>query len=174
VLLQQCKNLVLILFLGVHGWSHTLLVLFLEVGALVDQEFDHLVLIVVNGIVNRPLVLSVLVIEGGAQVDNLLGLANVALSYRVIDARLPILILPVHTVTALVAQVVEDARVALPGCIEQWCLLEQVFLQWVDPELDQHLDHLEGRLMVCVNTSVENRRLTEIFGLTDEKLDIDC
>lgn len=174
MLLKQCKNLILILPLGIQGRSHTLLVLFLEVSALVDQEFDHLVLIVVDGVVNRTLVLCVLMIEGGAQVDNLLTLTNVALSHRVIDARLPILILPVHAVTAMVAQVVDDERVTLPGGIEQWRLLELVLFSWVNAELDKHLEHLEGQIPVLDNTCMENRRLTEIFGLTDKKLDVDC
>ena len=50
------------------GRSHALLVLHLQVGTLIDEEFDHLKSVSLDRIVDWPLILSVCDIQLRAQV----------------------------------------------------------------------------------------------------------
>ena len=173
VLLEQCKDLLLALPFRVESRCDAFLVMLEQVGSSVDQVLDHFVLIVVDRVVNRPLVLSILVIEARAEVDELLRHADMTLAHRVVNARLPVLVLPVDGVAAGVAEVVNDGAVTFTRGVKERRLLELVFFDWIDAELDEHFEHLEGQVLVLDNAGVENGRLTEIFGLADQLLHVD-
>ena len=79
----------------------------------------------------------------------------------------------VDGIATLIAEVLDGLEVAFPRSVEEWCLLESVFLGRVDSQLNKHLDHLEGQLVVGDDAGRENRRLTEIFGLILEVGHID-
>ena len=110
---QQVKNFILVLLLSIHRWSDTLFVFCLEVGALVNEELDHLITVMVDGIVNRPLMFSVQVVIRGSQVNQLLYSANVAFPDCIVNTGLAVFVLPVDIITGLVAQEFDRLSVAL-------------------------------------------------------------
>lgn len=79
-----------------------------------------------------------------------------ALTTGVVDRRLPIHVLPIHIVSALFDEVLDGRCVALSTGVEEWGLLQSVFLLRVDAKLDQHFDHFEGQLRVADNAGRED------------------
>ena len=82
------------------GRSHALLVLHLQVGTLIDEEFDHLKSVSLDRIVDWPLILSVCDIQRRAQVEQMLHDPDMTLSYSVVDGGLPVLILSIERIWA--------------------------------------------------------------------------
>ena len=125
-----------------------------------------------DGIVDRPLILCVFMVERCAQVNQLLNSASVAFSCRIVKARLSVLVLPIDGVTALVAEEIDRLGVAFSRGVEKRGLLEGILLNRVHAELDENLDHSESKVFVGDDSGVENRCLTEIFGLIEDEFHI--
>ena len=88
-----------------------------------------------------------------------------ALTTGIVDRCLPIHVLPVHIVSGLCDKEFDCLCDALSGSVEDWGLLERVFLLGVNAKLNQHFNHLQSQLRVTDNTGCENERLIEILGL---------
>ena len=78
-----------------------------------------------------------------------------ALSDSVEDASLSVFILPIN-ICSIRNKQVDQLVVALPRGIEQWNLLEVVFLVAIGPHVDQYLDHFHGGLFVFDDASREH------------------
>ena len=76
-----------------------------------------------DGVVERTLVLRVCVIDVGTQFDEQLYCAYVALTCRIVDASLPVLVLTVDVVLAAVHKVLDGLIVTLSTRIKDWSLL---------------------------------------------------
>jgi len=136
-----------------------------QVRSLIDEELDHFEVVLVDCIVDGSLRLGVGVVERCPHVNEHLSRLDVAFAHCIVNRCLPVLVLAVNRIATLIAEVLDGLMVALPRSVEEWRLLESVFLGRVDSQLDKNLDHLEGQLVVGDNARRENRRLTEIFGL---------
>ena len=105
-----------------------------------------------DGIVEGTLILCILVINICAQLNQQFDRANVTLTCSVVDRRLPVLVLPVHIVLADVDQVLNGRIVTLATRVKDRSLLKRVLFDAFDSHLSQHLDHLEGSVMVRHHT----------------------
>ncbi len=125
ILEKESQNFDLVLFLGPVSWSHALLVLHLQIGSLIDEEFDHLKSVGLDSIVDCPLVFSVGNVQLGAQVDQVLHYLDMTLPDGVVDGRLAILVLSVeHIWAALLDKIAHHIEMAFPRGIEKRDLLE--------------------------------------------------
>ena len=122
---KEGQNFHLVLFLGPVSRSHALLVLHLQIGSLIDEEFDHLESVGLDSIVDCPLVFSVGNVQLGAQVDQVLHYPDMTLPDGVVNGRLAILILSVEPIwAALLDKVAHHIEMAFPRGIEKRDLLE--------------------------------------------------
>ncbi len=122
---KEGQNFHLVLFLGPVSRSHALLVLHLQIGSFIHEEFDHLKSVGLDSIVDCSLVFSVSNVKLGAQVDQVLHYLDMTLSDGVVDGRLAILILSVqHIWAALLDKVAHHIEMAFPRSVEKRDLLE--------------------------------------------------
>lgn len=101
-------------------WSHALLVLHLQVGALTDEELAHLEAILLDSVVNRPLVLSIDHVGVSSIAYQLLNSLNPAFSDGIVDWSLAIFVLSIDLISTFCAQVVNDICEAFSTGIEEW------------------------------------------------------
>ena len=72
----------------------------------------------------------------------------------------------------MVAEEIDRLGVAFSCGVEKRGLLEGILLDRVHAELDENLDHSESKVFVGDDSGVENRCLTEIFGLIEDEFHI--
>ena len=91
-----------------------------------------------------------------------------ALSHCIVDSRLAILILPIKIFATERNEEVYQGDIALSGSVEDWLLLQGVFLLGVNAELNENFDHLKGKLLVPYDAGCEGKSLTEVFRLIND------
>ena len=91
-----------------------------------------------------------------------------ALSHCIVDSRLAILILPIEIFATERHEEVDQCDIALPGSVEDWLLLQGVFLLGVNAELNKNFDHLKGELLIPDDAGGEGKGLTEVFRLIND------
>ena len=91
-----------------------------------------------------------------------------ALSHCIVDSRLAILILPIKIFATERNEEVDQGDIALSGSVEDWLLLQGVFLLGVNAELNENFDHLKGKLLVPDDAGGEGKSLTEVFRLIND------
>ena len=72
----------------------------------------------------------------------------------------------------MVAEEIDRLGVALSRGVEKRGLLERILLDRIHAKLDENFDHSESKVFVGDDSSVENRCLTEIFGLIEDEFHI--
>ena len=120
---EEIKNLWFVLFLGIEGRRDTFFVLHIQVSSLINQKLDHFKAISIDGVIDWSLTLGVGVVEARPEVDKLLCGTDVAFSNRIVNRRLPILVLSVDDVS-LGTQEIDDFGIAFTSCIEKRRLLQ--------------------------------------------------
>ena len=100
-------------------WSHALLVLHLQVGALTYEELAHFEAILLDGVVNRPLILRIDHVGVSSIAYQLLNSLDPAFSDSIVDWSLAIFVLSIDLVSTFCAQVVNHICEALPTGIEE-------------------------------------------------------
>ena len=160
------------MFLGIEGRRDTFFVLQIQVSSLINQKLDHFIAIPIDSVKDRSLILSVSVVEACPEVNELLCRTNVTFSNRVINRSLPILVLSVDNTSILGTQEFDDLGITFTSCIEERRLLKGIFLHGVNTQLDQHIDHPEGKVMVWDNARREDWGLAEVLSLINNCRDI--
>ena len=112
------------MFFGIEGRRDTFFVLHLQVSSLINQKLDHFEAISIDGVIDWSLTLGVGVVEARPEVDKLLCGTDVAFSNRIINRRLPILVLSIDDVSSLGTQEIDDFGIAFTSCIEKRRLLK--------------------------------------------------
>ena len=121
---EEIKNLWFVLFLGIEGRGNTFFVLQIQVSSLINQKLDHFKAISIDGVIDWSLTLGVGVVEACPEVDKLLCRTDVTFSDRIVDRRLPILVLSVDNVSSMATQEIDDFGIAFTSCIEKRRLLQ--------------------------------------------------
>ena len=141
------------MFLGIEGRRDTFFVLHLQVSSLINQKLDHFIAIPIDRVIDWSLILGVGVVEACPEVDELLCRTNMTFSNRVVNGCLPILVLSVDNISSLSTQELDNLSITFTSCIEKRRLLERIFLHGIDTQIDQHIDHPEGKVVVLYDAS---------------------
>ena len=72
----------------------------------------------------------------------------------------------------MVAEEIDRLGVALSRGVEDRGLLERILFDRIHAELDENFDHSKSKVFVRDDSCMENRCLTEIFGLIEDKFHI--
>ena len=169
---EEIENLWFVLFLGIEGRRDTFFVLHVQVSSLINQKLDHFIAITIDSVKDWSLILGVSVVEACPEVDELLCRANVTLSNRVIYRSLSILVLSVNNISSLGTQEFDDLGISFTSCIEERRLLKRIFFHGVNTQLDQHIDHPEGKIVVLDDARREDWSLAEVLSLINNCSDI--
>ena len=100
--------------------------------------------------------------------------ADVTFPHSIVDSRLAILILHVDVLSTQRMQVGDEGIVTLARGVEDWRLLQCIFIVRINSKLDENFDHLKGKLVAPDNTGGEGERLAEVFGLVNDLTNVDA